>query len=588
MAETVEDLRARHEQLTLEAQNAALEHEVELLRTARRAVQTAEISQTRAALMEGGTVLGSNTGFLFDSPGFGGRRGAVQSTIGGDIVHQSMLDDRTEGRNRPFWETETELAEIRGTCRVLLGIDEAAIGVSSNLTNYVVGTGYNYTFAPRDDDTSQQIAASELCTEVFEEFSDRVKWRRIEREFHDRARRDGETILRIDSLGGGYADVRFEEPDALTEPLDKRGATELVRQFAVDWTYGVATDIGNPYRIHGYFFDRTGDQRDWDIVQPQYIVHGKRNVDRCIKRGLSDFYPVWQEFQRAAKVFRNTGEGAALQSAIAWIKEYVPGTTRSQVQSLNTAARSALIQTPTLDNGLRDTNYQRYMPGTILHVPAGTQYKPGPMGAERDTNFVMVADAIVRYAGLRWNMPAFMTTGGADSKTFAGTLVAESPFVKSAESEQVWFAEEYEEVVWKVLAVAIQTMRFRSLGIRSVDELKKLVTIQVKPPRVSTRNRKEELEGNLLLYERKLLSGRSVTTQAEFDYDHEQELIADEPEPISMQMGNPATRPDIMTGEQQNPVQDIGTGNTEQTTESARGMGLLREAIRQMNWATYP
>ena len=54
MAETVEELRARHEQLTLEAQNEALEHEVELLRAARRSVQTAEMgSKTFAVLAVG-------------------------------------------------------------------------------------------------------------------------------------------------------------------------------------------------------------------------------------------------------------------------------------------------------------------------------------------------------------------------------------------------------------------------------------------------------------------------------------------------------------------------------------------------------
>lgn len=579
--ENIQALRDKHEELTLEAENAALEHEVSLLKAASRSVAAAEIAETRASLVEQGTVIGANNGYLFDSPGFGFQQ---RNGLTGEFTHHSQLDDRMDGRNRPFWENETELAEIRGTCRVLVGVDEAAIGIAGNLTNYVVGTGFKYSVAPRDKDDATSVAASELTTEVIEEFQQRVRWRRIERELHDRSRRDGEHLLQIDDIGGGYADVFFREPDALVEPHDKRATTDMLGQFAVDWTFGVATDIGNPNRVHGYFFDNTGDQQDWDVVRPRNLVHGKRNVDRVIKRGLSDYYPVWQELSRSAKVLRNTGEGAALQAAIAWIKEHVSGTTRSQVQSLNSSSRDFQLNKPTLEGTNKPTNFQQYLPGTILHVPAGTQYKPGPMGAERDTNFVMVSDAIIRYAGLRWCMPAFMTNGSSDSKTFAGNLVAESPFVKCAESEQIWFVEEYSEVFWKILQIAIRTRRFRELGIQRIQDLMRLVSLNIKPPRVSSRNRKEELEANLLLYERRLVSGRSTTSLAEFDYDHEQELIAEEPEPVNIAQTDVATRPDIESGEQQQPVNDVGTGTT---TESVL-VRALRESFMRTRFLNYP
>lgn len=570
-------LKEEHEKLSLEAQNAALAHEIALLTTAGRSALALEVAcmQGAGGLLEVGQIIGSNTGYLDDHPGFG----RPDATLDGNFHHRSMVDDRLQGRNRPFYENEDQLAEIRGTCRVLVGLDEAAIGILGNLTNYIVGTGFKYSLAAKDDEDATSIAAAELSQAVVDEFRQRVKWRRKEREFHDRTRRDGEALLQINAIGGGYSACRFREPDSLTQPHDSRAADEFTKQFSLDWSFGVATDWGNQENIHAYFFDNTGDQSDVDIVLARDMVHSKKNTDCCLKRGLSDFYPVWQELTRAAKILRNTGEGAALQAAIAWVKEHVPGVTSSQVQRLISGSSEARRSHVTPSGNLKTTEYTRYPAGTILNVPSGTQYKPGPMGSQRNSNFMLVSDSIIRYAGLRWNMPAFMTTGGNDSKTFAGNLVSESPFVKSIEAEQIWFVEEFEIIFWKILENAVGTEAFRRLGIDSMQKLRSLVSLNVKPPRVSTRNRKEETDINTVLYDKRLISGRTWASMEELDYDHEQELIKDEPEPVVVGGGQSGSgqiqRKDMQQGEQQNPVKAVGTGDN-------------KESIRESLWIGYP
>ena len=523
MAE-LETLRERRDALQLEHEVAGLQAEIAAMESEQRAAQ----------LLEVGQVVGSRTGYLYDHPGFGGPGIQSPSDSVYGVFHVDRVDDRLDGRYRPVYENETHLAEQRGVARVLASVDEHAIGTVEALGNYTLGTGYTYEATPRKPEDQAAVEVAAVCQEIIDEFVDRdeVHWRRKEREFHHRSRRDGETFLQIYPIGGGRADCEFAEPAEITEPTNPNDLSEFAGFVALDWTMGVATDFGRYTRVHGYFRDMSGDEVDSDYVPASRMVHAKRNVDERAKRGVSDFYPVWRDMERAAKVLRNTGEGASLQAAIAFIREHVPGTSLSAVQSMSAGKLVAEVDRRWPSGNSTQTKYRRYNPGTILDVPAGQQYKPGPMGAERNEGFVTVADALWRATGVRWNMPEYMITGDPSNGSFASTLIAESPFVKAREADQTWYEEEFLRVMWAILAIAINDSPvFAQRGITSLVALKRVIKLVAEPPRVSVRNRSEDTQVSAVLNAAGLLSKRTWAAKEDLDYDQEQAQLKEEPAP---------------------------------------------------------
>lgn len=479
--------------------------------------QLKQIRDQKDLLEVGQDMTGQADGHLFDDPNFRND----PRIFGGRI---SMLTDRVEGRNEPFFRDETEHAEIRGDGRMLANQNEAGIGIRNLLTNFTIGTGYKYKYSAKDDSDS---ALAEFCQEWDDEFSERVNWRTKEREAHQRSIPDGEWLLKLEPLPGGRTDCLYREPDALTEPNRPMEMSEVVGEIALDWTFGVATPIGRPHEPIVYFIDLTGDQRDWELVQPQFMVHGKRNVVENVKRGMSDYFPVSASLRRADKILRNTGEGAALQSAIAWIREHPPGTTGTQILNLGSGKTELEINRTTPEGILRTHRFQRYLPGTILDVKGGTSYKPGPMG--EGTVFVDVGEAMLRYAAFRWAIPEGLMSAVSSDANFAAQLVLESPFVKCIETEQVGYEDKYRETKWKMLAIAMRAGRMNKFGVRSLGQLKSRVVMNVTKPRVSVRNKLEETQISSVLHQFGLLSSQTWSQKEELDRDHEKANLEKDP-----------------------------------------------------------
>ncbi len=60
--------------------------------------------------------------------------------------------------------------------------------------------------------------------------------------------------------------------------------------------------------------------------------------------------------------------------------------------------------------------------------------------AQHAPQFITVAEALLRTVALRWNLPEHLVTGSAANNNFASSLVAETPFVKYAETQQQYYA----------------------------------------------------------------------------------------------------------------------------------------------------
>lgn len=438
----------------------------------------------------------------------------------------SQLRDRLDGRCLPLFETETDLATIRGEARAIGCLASCVIGAVESLCNYVMGAGFAMT-AQRDQTcVAEPTAAQPVIDEVQRVINEFLDVNRFlcdfDREVHNSSREDGEAFLMLRSTPDGRIKVSRLDPAQVRQPANPRQLEDWLGcgdEFVSSWSFGVHTRSDEPDEPLGYhvIFDEQG--ANWDYVPAARMVHLKRNVPRQAKRGVSDLYPIIRDVEREAKIRRNTAEGAALQSAIAWIREHAEGTTNAGAQRLVDAAAVAHLNQSTAA-GTRTRTVSRYAPGTILDVSPGMRYVPGPLGKDHGPNFIVVAQYILRSIGIRWLMPEYMISGDASNANYASTLVAESPFVKSREADQRFYAEHFHDLLWKVVRLSVERGRFEKLGV-GFDEIERLVNIQINPPAVATRDELKQAKRQEILLRQGILSRRTAAVQNGLDFDQE-------------------------------------------------------------------
>lgn len=427
----------------------------------------------------------------YGAPGFGEYVG--NDPLRGDPHYQDafasypidLIGDREGGMDRPVFQNETDLARIRGIGRWLVNEIPPAIAVERNLVNYVIGSSWSYEATAKDD------ADATLAEEVNGFIEDWIEHNEFvgsrDREIYRRSVRDGEAFVTLRPAAGGLSDCRFEEPSFILEPADKGELEAFVaRRFAIpvdqhasDWTFGVHRVV-NDERVFGYHVVRDGAGRDWDYLPDSHVEHFRSaSTDRNVKRGISEFWPVERHLRKGDKVFTATADGSAVQARIAWIRELAEGHQRSTVTPVD-----GYVPIPS-QGATRQVQAVNYTSPVALTVPAGQKYQPGPMGSQRNPNLILAGQAVLRLAGTRWCMPEWMVSGDASNNNFASSLVAESPFVKSAEAEQHTFKRSALSLLWKAIRIAAEFGRF---SVASFAELRRRLMLNATPPTIATRD----------------------------------------------------------------------------------------------------
>ncbi len=500
----LDQLRAKHAELTLQREMADLQESIRIAELAQRVVES-----------EWGEPV-NRRDYLTDTPGWGN---AVD-------IRVSQPSDRYKGKCTPFFENEQDLANIRGIARHLAGSYEVAINAMENLTNYTLGTGFAYSFVPCKDTNSPEGLAK-LCDVVFKEWATLNSWYSIrEAEIFQRAHRDGESFVWLKDTPRGPI-ARIIEPDFVTEPNNPAAVESYIDFPGLCWSFGVAseseveTDI-----VHGYFVQpyNTGD--NWDFVPTDEMSHIKLNVDTGVKRGISDFYAVYQNLERAAKLLGNTTQGAAIQAAIAFIKEHVPGTSGdAMVLGRNSRASGSVSYQTTA--GSRTDYYQKFRPGQVIET-VGTKYISGPLGQNNSDNYISVVQAALRMVGARWQMPEYMISGDASNANYSSTLVAGSPFDRATTRRQARFRGVYETLIWKAMNWYAKRGRFSEFGIKTADELKTMVDLNIEAEPAFLANKTEQHTINKDLFASGILSKQGWADREGIDLEAEQAKTAEE------------------------------------------------------------
>lgn len=423
----------------------------------------------------------------------------------------STINDRLYGRNYPMFQNEQELGLLRGPSRVLCATNTYAIGLLSGLTSYVIGTGYTHrvSVSPKFknlEETKAKILVRR-AQEVLDEFQERECWPEWEQELFWRSREDGEFFLRH-FFDEGKTWVRTVEPEQVYQPPGGK----VSEGEPLDWYFGIYTrnqdNAGPPLAYWIVYMTSPGEG---DEVSAADMVHAKVNTRRSVKRGMPDFtFSTYDALTLADKLRRNVSEGAALQAAIAWVRQH-ENASINQVQNYE----SGLVDFTRTD-GLtgRTVDTHKYQPGSILDVNQGQKYVDPP-GAHNAEAHISVLQMCLRGAGVRWNAPEWLGSSDSSNNNFASGLVAESPFVKNVESAQLFYGRRFKRTDLIVLQNAVRAGELPPDAIRLLD-------IEVKPKSPESRNRLEEAQRNQI----EIQTGYKSRQQAsqEQGYDWEQTL----------------------------------------------------------------
>lgn len=463
------------------------------------------------------------------------RYGNVVSQLGSRRPYwTSAIDDRAEGKWLPIYESEYELAEIRAKGRGLAAWVSIAIGAQSALANYIFGNGFTFKVNSEDETNADLVEDVQEFVDKIIDDNDFITGDQpgLDREIHDRSREDGESIVALYVKEDGQS-VRMRQIDAsqLTEPRDARELEEwlyskgMLQDEVSYWKFGVHTrfdpvmnceDIENPLGYH-VVYDALGN--NWDYLPANQVVHLKRNVGRNAKRGVSDYYAIWRHIEREEKLVTNVAEGAAVQAAIAFIRQHATGSTKDGIQRMvgDNATVNRNIQTSA---GPRSRNRETFYPGTVKDIPAGMEYLYGPMGTPGHKIFVEVAQLLMRVCGVRWNMPESLISSDASNANFASSLVAEAPFVKAREADQQVYRGNARAIIWKSLRLAFDKGRFNQYGMEW-EEFEAAIEVKVEAPSVASRDGLKAAQEAEILSKNGILSRRTWAIQANLNYDDE-------------------------------------------------------------------
>lgn len=451
---------------------------------------------------------------------------------GGTTFVPDRIENRERGEDYPIFRTENDLATIRAVGDFFAKRSAGGVGPLSTLANYVFSKGFAITAQGAENVGNvpdELLLAVQKVINAFEEFNGFAGT--FDRELDHRSRRHGEALATLRPTACGNVRATFVEPSQLTEPTAR---TRQLEDWIFDqglaecsgpssWSFGVHTPEGRTNEALGYHFVWNAAGTNWDYLPASRVVHVKRNVDACVKRGISDFYACSEFLAHSEKLLRNTAMGSATQAAIAYIKEYADGVTRDQAirQQSDKATRTAQI--PTAGGSTRSLYQRRFEPNTVLEVSAGQKYTSGPLGSERAPRFIEVIQAALRYVGVRWNMPEYMISGDASNANLASALVAESPFVKAREADQLVYSNVFRDLFWKVIRIRFEAGAF-SPWVGSFAELQALIYLKIDPPSVATRDRAKEIAADDIL---RRAGALSVATMAQRDgLDHKAEVDA--------------------------------------------------------------
>ncbi len=384
--------------------------------------------------------------------------------------------------------------DARAKARHLVQHNPHARNILRLLEVYVAGPGLSLQHQPAIA-ADRRPAADDLIQTAD------LLWRRFlegnvrhysAREQTRRAWRDGECFLRKFPATDWPPAVRFIDPEAIGDAPDTAGSQGILTD---------PNDVETPVaylRLHD-------NGRSAERIDAAEILHTRVGVDSNQKRGVTIFSPVLDMLSCFDKWVDTELTARKLQSSIVlWRKV--------QGSPLQTAGLA--------DSAAGGTRREAIRPGTILTTNQSTEIQ----FLQPNTNFgdaVPLGRMLLLNIAAGAGLPEFMLTSDASNANFASTMVAEGPAVKLFQSEQQFFAGEFNRLWRWVMSDAVD------LGLLPADFFDRIAP-QWTFPQLVNRDRSKERLADVRLVESQILSRAEVARRDGVDPKVMREELADE------------------------------------------------------------
>jgi hypothetical protein len=383
---------------------------------------------------------------------------------GGQMAYPiTQPTDRRYGGNFPFWYSEQQLSLIRAQARLITTMSPNAQGLVNGLCSYVIGSGYQYDVVEKPNRNVPENIMIRI-QDTIDKFIEENAWSEMEQELFTRSREDGEFFLRLFAQEDGSTMVRVVEPEQVFMPP---GGS------LYDYSYGIKTDPDDVCNIVGYSVayvasageDGSSNPMAAEEVPADEMIHMKINVKRNIKRGLSDFsYDTLDAFAVATKLRTNLGEGAAVQAAIAGVRQH-DASSVGQVDTFINSSSDYTQYSPVTQKG---TDFQQIKSGTFMDIPKGMNYVPPPAAANSQGH-LDIMQALLRSAGNRHNAPEWLVSADASNNNYASSMTAESPFLRHCKRLQKLYERTFLRVIRAVIQNAIDAGKLPQATMKYID-----------------------------------------------------------------------------------------------------------------------
>lgn len=415
--------------------------------------------------------------------------------------------DRRWGGNFPFWYSEQQLGLIRAQARLLATMSPNAQGLLNGVCSYVIGTGYQYDVVAKPNREIPDKVLTDI-QDAIDRFIDDNAWSELEQELFTRSRQDGEFFLRLFPQNNGRMMVRVIEPEQVFMPPGSQLA---------NYGYGIKTDPDDVCNVISYsvsYVAPGGEGGDsamaCEDVPADEIVHCKVNVPRNIKRGLTDFsYDTLDAFMVASKLRNNLGEGAAVQAAIAGVRQHDAASFNQVDTFVNTNTDYANYSPVTQ----RATSFEQIKSGTFIDIPKGMNYVPPPSAANPDAH-LNIFQALLRSAGNRHNAPEWLVSADASNNNYASSMTAESPFLRHCKRLQKFYERPFIRVIKAAIQNAIDAGR---LPLKILDH----VDITATAPQLEVQDLAGAANANQSYVSMGVKSRQTVAQELGLDWDTE-------------------------------------------------------------------
>lgn len=357
--------------------------------------------------------------FQFPNAGMGGWVNPAQLAV---------RDNYLSGEQLPIYLSWWQLKSIRDRARFVFATNEFAHGLVQCFQSFVVGSaGFKWRVAsidlknPVPEDLLKRCQAS---LDIFREYNNMVD---VENEIVYRLHVDGEVFLRKFPQANGMLVIRFIEP-------------ELVR--------GYATDIGSPKDSFGIIVEEDdinsvlGYQvilkptvtREPTFIPAEEIIHIKIGTNSNAKRGLTTFYPVFQNLTNCEDILASTVTMAKARAKIAMIRK-VNNVAPDSMSSLVDSQIDATLGGSNNMGATENIGLERFGYGSIITAPANVDYEfPG---ANVDAaGLIQVLQANLRSLATRFGISETLMSGDASNNNYSSALIAEAPARRTFERWQ--------------------------------------------------------------------------------------------------------------------------------------------------------